>query len=76
MQYIRTPKQIDLQAEKILNNNLKDKVIREQIRWSCKTMFPADMVRLVVRLHTLHKYDKRYTKFSFHKLIDALEGDK
>jgi len=38
-------------------------------------MFPADMVRLVVRIETLRKYGKKeYKDFSFHKLIDVLEG--
>ena len=77
MHYIRTPEQIEIQVKKILTCNLKDKVIREQIRWSLRTMFPADMVRLTTRIHALHKYRKdEYKNFSFHKLIDALEGDK
>lgn len=77
MYYKRTPEQIEVQVKKILTSNLKDKVIREQIRWSLGTMFPADMVRLTIRVQTLRRYRKdEYKNFSFHKLIDALEGDK
>jgi len=76
MCYKRTLSQIDILAKKIMTSNLKDKVIREQINWSFKTLFPSDSVRLVTKLHTMRSYGKaEYKGFSFHKLIDLLEGN-